>query len=432
MGVPARRLADWLELQQRIHPRSIELGLARVSAVARALGVDRPGVPTWIVGGTNGKGSTVALLEAMLAAAGVVTGAFTSPHLVRYNERVRIGGVEATDAELVGAFEAIERARGTTTLTYFEFSALAALLVFRRRGVAAQVLEVGLGGRLDAVNLVDADVAVLCSIGHDHHEWLGPTLDDIGREKAGIFRAGRPAVLGSAALPASVWDEIARIGARPLLAGRDFSWAHTRDAGDPGNGGNDSVRWDYRSAARSITGLPRPALAGDIQFDNAATAIAALDAGPIAVPDAAIRAGLGRVRLPGRFQIVPGEVEWILDVAHNLPAAAAFAHHLAARPVAGRTIAVAGFLDDKDVAAIGRLLAPAIDAWVVASLPPPRGLPAASVVERLPPGAAPAVMCDSVDLACARAQAIARPGDRVVAFGSFHVVGPVLEWLRLY
>ena len=207
MTAAPRGLADWLLQQQRDHPRSIDLGLARVSRVARSLGVDRPRMPTFLVGGTNGKGSTVALLEALLRAAGCATGAFTSPHLVRYNERIRIGGAEAADAALVAAFEAIERARGDTTLTYFEWSTLAALHLFREHGVGAQVLEVGLGGRLDATNLVDADVAALCSIGADHHEWLGPTLEDIGREKAGIFRRARPAVLGTPAMPASVFGK---------------------------------------------------------------------------------------------------------------------------------------------------------------------------------------------------------------------------------
>jgi len=415
-----RALAEWIELQQRVHPRDIDLGLERVARVARALGVERPDAPTWIVGGTNGKGSTIAYLDSIMAAARLTTGVFTSPHLVRYNERIRIGGTEVPDARLVEAFEAIEAARGATTLTYFEFSALAALLVFRWRGVDAQLLEVGLGGRLDATNLVDADVAVLCSVGADHHQWLGPTLEDIGREKAGIFRRGRPAIIGAADLPASVFAEVGRIGAIPHVARRDYNW-------DPHPGG----RWTYRSRARTLADLPLPALAGEAQFANAAAAIAALDAGPLPVPAHAVARGLEQVRLPGRFQVVPGEVEWILDVAHNAPAAVELARNLAARAARGRTLALAGFLDDKDVAAIGRVLAPHIDAWVLASLPPPRGLTAAQVAGRLGVGA-PLARCDSVAAACALARAAARSGDRIVAFGSFHLVGPVLEWLRLY
>ena len=415
-----RTLAGWLELQQHAHPRSIDLGLVRVRRVACALGLERAQVPTFTVGGTNGKGSTVALLDAMLRAAGLSTDAFSSPHLVRYNERIRVGGTEASDDELALAFETIERARGDTTLTYFEFSTLAALLVFRRRGVAAQVLEVGLGGRLDATNLVDADVAVLCSVGADHHEWLGPTLEDIGREKAGIFRRGRPAVLGTSRLPVSVFTEIERIGAVARTARRDFDWEIHGE------------RWEWRSARRTLADLPRPALAGATQFGNAATAIAALDASTLAVSREAVAQGLGQVRLQGRFQIVPGEVEWILDVAHNAPAAAELARELAARPIPGRTLAVAGFLDDKDVASIGLVLRGQVDEWVLTTLPPPRGLDAGSVVARLRLEAAPLATCASVAEACARARALARPGDRIVVFGSFHVVGPALEWLRLY
>ena len=414
-----RTLAEWLELQQRVHPRDIELGLERVAHVARRLGVERPDAPTWIVGGTNGKGSTVAFLDALLSAAQFTTGVFTSPHLVRYNERIRIGGAEAGDAELLEAFAAIEAARGSTTLTYFEFNALAALLVFRWRGVDAQILEVGLGGRLDATNLVDADVAVLCSVGADHHEWLGPTLADIGREKAGIFRRGRAAILGAADLPASVFAEVERIGAIAQVAGRDYHWERA------------GAGWTYRSRSRTLAGLPLPALAGEVQLANASAAIAALDAGPLPVPPAAVARGLGQARLPGRFQVVPGEVEWILDVAHNAPAAAELARNLAARAAHGRSLAVAGFLDDKDVAAIGRVLAPHIDAWLLAPLPPPRGLTAAQVAARLGVDA-PLTQCASVAEACGKARAAARPGDRIVAFGSFHLVGPVLEWLRLY
>ncbi|MGD9597582.1 MAG: bifunctional tetrahydrofolate synthase/dihydrofolate synthase [Steroidobacteraceae bacterium] len=420
MTAAQRTLADWLGLQQRAHPHSIDLGLERAGRVARALGIDRPRVPTFIVGGTNGKGSTVALVDSMLRAAGLATGAFMSPHLVRYNERIRIGGDEAPDADLVRAFEAIERARGDTTLTYFEWSTLAALHLFRERGVDAQVLEVGLGGRLDATNLLDADVAVLCSVGADHHEWLGPTLEDIGREKAGIFRPGHPAVLGTAGMPVTVYDEIARMGAIARVAGRDFDWTVEGD------------RWTWRSAARTLADLPRPALAGDAQYSNAAAAIAALDAGPLVVPRDAVAQGLATVRLAGRFQVVPGEVEWIVDVAHNAPAAAVLAQNLAARATAGRTIAVAGFLGDKDVAAIGRALRAQVDTWVIATLPPPRGLDGAQVVEQLAVGATAPILRASVADACREARSIARTGDRIVVFGSFLVAGPALEWLRLY
>src|SRR6185312_16849561 len=220
----ARSLTQWLALQEVAHPKSIDLGLARVGAVARRLGIDRLQSAVITVGGTNGKGSTVAHLEALWLAAGRSVGFFTSPHFLRYNERIRIDGVEAEDAAIVSAFERIEAARGATTLTFFEYNTLAALLLFAERDVEVALLEVGLGGRLDATNLIDADVSVVCSIGFDHRDWLGETLEEIGAEKAGIFRPARPAVLGTPHMPASVHGVIERLGAKPIVAERDFTW----------------------------------------------------------------------------------------------------------------------------------------------------------------------------------------------------------------
>src|ERR1700735_4233548 len=221
----SRTLAEWLTLQEQVHARAIDLGLGRVGTVARTLGVERPAYRVITVGGTNGKGSTVATLEALLLALGLRVGALTSPHLLRYNERIHVDGHEATDAQLIGVFERIESARGATTLTFFEYNALAALLVFAARGIEVAVLEVGLGGRLDATNIIDADVAVLTSVGMDHRDFLGDDLESIGREKAGILRRGRPAVLGSAQMPASVFAALAATGAHALTAGRDFTWS---------------------------------------------------------------------------------------------------------------------------------------------------------------------------------------------------------------
>ena len=218
----ARTLTEWLALQESVHPKTIDMGLARVTLVARALGVDKPRCPVITVGGTNGKGSTVAHLDSLLRATGATTGMFTSPHFLRYNERIQVGGVEATDEELVAAFERIEQARGPTTLTFFEYNLLAALVIFAERAVDVAILEVGFGGRLDAANLVDADVAVVCSIGFDHRDYLGDTLEQIGTEKAGIFRPGRPAVLGSPDMPESVYAAIDSLRARPVVAGKDF------------------------------------------------------------------------------------------------------------------------------------------------------------------------------------------------------------------
>src|SRR3984893_13541544 len=219
-----RTLAEWRTLQESVHPKSIDREPTRGAAVGRALGVAEPAFPVMTVGGTNGKGSTVAHLAALLGARGASTGMFTSPHFIRYNERIRVNGVEVGDQELVAACERIEAARGATTLTFFEYNTLAALLIFAQRAVDVAVLEVGLGGRLDATNLIDADVAVLASVGMDHRDYLGDDLESIGREKAGIFRFGRPAVLGSSEMPASVFAAITATGARALIAGRDFTW----------------------------------------------------------------------------------------------------------------------------------------------------------------------------------------------------------------
>jgi dihydrofolate synthase / folylpolyglutamate synthase len=432
----ARSLAEWLALQEAAHPKSIDLGLARVGEVARRLGIDRPNSAVITVGGTNGKGSTVAHLEALWLAAGRSVGLFTSPHFLRYNERIRIDGVEVEDGAIVAAFERIEAARGATTLTFFEYNTLAALQLFAERGVELALLEVGLGGRLDATNLVDADVAVVCSIGFDHRDWLGDTLEEIGAEKAGIFRAGRPAVLGTARMPASVYSAIARLGARPIVAEKDFTWHLQPGSGEP--------HWGYRGARLRLTDLPPSVLAGPIQYRNAATALAALEALAIDAGSAAaaqvvaaldaqtVAAALRRVRLAGRFQIVPGPVEWILDIAHNEPAAEVLAAQLRERPCQGRTLGVVGILGDKDAPAIARALTPALDRWVLCGLDGPRGISAAELARRLDPIVRDPVLADSVPAGCEAARAAARAGDRVVVCGSVHTVGPALEWLGVY
>jgi dihydrofolate synthase / folylpolyglutamate synthase len=437
-----RTLAEWLTLQESVHPKSIDMGLARVSTVAQALEVAVPPFAVITVGGTNGKGSIAAHLEALLLALGAATGVFTSPHFLRYNERIRVGAEEVGDAELIAAFERIEAARGDITLTFFEYNTLAALLIFTRRAVDVAVLEVGLGGRLDATNLVAADVAVLASVGFDHRDWLGDTLELIGAEKAGIFRRDRPAVLGTPHMPPSVFAAIDRLQARPLVAERDFHWrVGARD-------------WDYLGPAASLCALPPSALAGAIQYRNAATAIAAVEAlqaagaraaGAARVPRApldarAVSLALGRVRLAGRFQIVPGEVEWILDIAHNEPAAQVLAAQLRERPLPGppgassrgRTVAVVGVLADKDAAAIAAALAPVIDQWIVCALPGPRGSDAAQLLERLQLPADSYRLAPGIAAGCELAGRLARPGDRVVVCGSVYAVGPALQWLGLY
>ena len=354
---------------------------------------------------------------------GVRTGLFTSPHLLRYAERVRVQGLEAEASQLVAAFEAIEAVRAPESLTFFEYNALAALQVFRAADVGCTVLEVGLGGRLDATNLVDADVAVLCSVGMDHRDWLGDTLEAIGAEKAGIFRAGQPVVLGTEQMPRSVFDALATLGCRTWVAGRDFRWRVHADG-----------RWDYEGQGQGLRRLPAPALAGRIQYRNAAAALTAWGVlrSPGALDPAAVAAALRGVTLPGRLQFVPGEVEWVFDVAHNEPAAAVLAAELQARPPAGRTVAVFGMLADKDVAAVAAQLDGVVDHWLLCMPSGPRALTAEQLRARIGTLRAAVEACGDVASACARAAALAAPGDRVLVCGSFHTVGPALAVRGLY
>jgi dihydrofolate synthase / folylpolyglutamate synthase len=478
-----RTLAEWLALQESVHPKTIDMGLARVSSVARTLGVDKLSSSVITVGGTNGKGSTVAHLDALLRAAGASTGMFTSPHFLRYNERIRVGGVEVTDDELINAFERIEAARGPTTITFFEFNALAALVIFADRRVDVAILEVGLGGRLDAVNLVDADVAVVCSIGFDHRDYLGDTLELIGAEKAGIFRAGRPAVLSTPDMPSSVYSAIESIGAKAVVGERDFRWEVPSGVGSAGGAGvgplaasvgatrseesgsgwgvgvgasaevghaargssavgggvrNEAAgaRWNYRGLRVSLDNLPPSALAGSIQYRNAAAALAAieaLDAG-YTLNEQTVSHALGDVRLAGRFQVVPGPVEWILDIAHNEPAARVFAQHVRERPLGagGHTFAVVGILADKDAREIAAALAPLVDHWVLCTLPGPRGSTAAELAERLRLRPGEVTLASSVEGGCEAARIATVAGDRVIVFGSVYTVGPALAWLGVY
>lgn len=417
----ARSLEDWLRIQETVHGQGIDLGLERVRAVALRMGLLPFGPRTIIVAGTNGKGSTVACLEGMLRALGLRAGAFTSPHLIRYNERIRVDGVEAGDAELVEAFEAIEAARGDTTLTFFEYNALAALEVFRRRGVQVAVLEVGLGGRLDAVNIVDAEAAIVCSIGLDHADWLGTDVEAIGREKAGVFRAGAIAVVADPAMTPSVEQEARRLGTRTFVAGREYRWEILAD------------QWRFEMGALVMPALSPPALPGRTQFANASAALATLHAmGLLAQADALrISSALMKLSLPGRFQIVPGAVEWILDVAHNEPAARVLARNLADRPAAGRTLCVAAILGDKDVAAVARELAGSVDRWFLCGVDAPRGLTAAALAARSPVFEG-ATLAGDIAAGMAQAARAAQPGDRIVVCGSFLAVSPALQLLGLY
>ncbi len=408
-----KSLQEWLAFIERQHPASIALGLERVADVFIRLEVEMP-FPVITVGGTNGKGSTCAMLEAMLRAAGYRTALYTSPHLVRYNERVRIAGVEAGDEELAEAFAAVEASRKGTPLTYFEFGTLAALWLFSRARIDAAILEVGLGGRLDAVNVVDPDCAVLTSVAIDHVDYLGADREAIGREKAGIFRRGRPAVVADPNPPQSVLQAPGQL----LLINRDFGYAE------------QDRQWSYWGPGGRRGGLEHPALRGRVQLRNAAAALCALetlrDRLPLAMQEA--RRGLAEVALPGRFQVLPGRPQIILDVAHNVEAARTLADNLAASAFAPETIAVCGMLRDKDIAGVLREMAPRITRWHLASLPGPRGATAEILESKL--GEGNARKYASVGEAFAAALGSAGENDKIVVFGSFLTVGEVTAWLK--
>jgi dihydrofolate synthase/folylpolyglutamate synthase len=403
-----RPLADWLAHQQAQHPNAIELGLERVREVATRLSLLPWRIPTVLVAGTNGKGSTVACLTELARASGLRVGTYTSPHLQHYNERIAIDGAPVSDAQLIEAFERIEQARGTVPLTFFEYGTLAAYLVFATQRVEVAMVEVGLGGRLDATNIIDADVAVITSIGLDHMDWLGPTVEHIGREKAGICRAGHPVILGMSPWPVSVREVIATLNCPVRELGVDFE--------------------------------PIPTLMGPARAVNGAAALAAFETllerradlvPPHRLDRAASLAALQQAAPRGRFQRVQHEAcEWILDVAHNADSARVLADSLRELPRA-RTLGVVGILGDKDATAIGESLAPVIDEWVLCGLEGARGCDAETLRSRLPSQVQSVALVADVAEGCATACALAAPGSRVVVFGSFHVVGPALDWLRI-
>jgi dihydrofolate synthase/folylpolyglutamate synthase len=415
-----RSLDEWLAFIERQHPKAIALGLERVEEVRARLGVV-PACPVITVGGTNGKGSTCAMLESILRCAGYRTGLYTSPHLLRYNERVRIDSHEASDDALCAAFEAVEQARGATPLTYFEYGTLAAAWLFAREPLDAWILEVGLGGRLDAVNVFDADCAVLTSVDMDHMDYLGPTREDIGREKAGIFRRGRPAVVADAKPPKSVFDVAAAKGAGLLLGGRDFGFSAEKS------------QWVYWGPGGKRPALAYPALRGPIQLVNAAASIAALDTQrerlPVAMQD--IRRGLAEVEVPGRFQMLPGRPSVILDVGHNPQAARNLAANLADSGFAPETHAVFGALRDKDIAGVVRALAGRITRWHLAGLPGPRGTSAAELAEILRAEGikAPVELHETPAQAFEAARVQAGETDKIAVFGSFLTVAAIMQHL---
>ena len=418
-------LSDWLAWQAGLHPNAIDLGLDRIRVVLQRLGFQAPICPVITIAGTKGKGSCAAILDSMLRAAGYRTGVFSSPHLRRYNERIHINGVEISDASLCAVFARIDQARGDVSLTYFEFNALAALLCFDTAGLDVWILEVGMGGRLDAANVIDADVAIVTSIGLDHTEWLGNDLDSIAREKAGIARAARPLLFGSIDMPAGITQVANEVGATLLRAGREFTYQQ------------HSHSWTWRMGQEVFEALPLPSLAGTVQIENASSALAALHLlqSRLPITREAIETGLRSVHLQGRLQRIlrADGVEWVLDVAHNALSAAVLAEQVASLPKR-RTLALLGVMADKDVASMIALLRDQVEGWLAVGLTSPRALTAAQLVEHLhSAGVSVVASSEHAEQAFAAAQAQCASGrfERVLVFGSFLTVGPALDWLAL-
>ncbi len=416
-------LEKWLRRQERIHFPMVEMGLERCREVAGRLGLLEPGYQVVTVAGTNGKGSCVAMLESVLRSAGYTTGAYYSPHLLRYNERIRIHSREVSDAALCTAFQKIEAARGDIELTYFEFGTLAAFYLFREAAVQITVLEVGLGGRLDAVNLLDPDVALVTSIDLDHQRWLGADRESISREKAGIFRAGRPAVCSDPEPPEGLLRRASELGAPLSLPGKDYRLK---------NGGG---AWDwYGPDAACYQELPHPDQRNSCQLQNVGGVLMALhllrDCFPVREQD--LRDGLSKVRFPGRFQVLPGPRCYILDVAHNRQAAQQLRRNLEALPRSGAQHFLVGMLADKDYVSVLEILAPLADSCHLVDLPAPRGASAtrlAAALGDLDVSGLRTHCHPDVARGLGVLRRESRDGDRIVVCGSFLTVGEALNCL---
>ncbi|HEY3518338.1 MAG TPA: cyanophycin synthetase [Gammaproteobacteria bacterium] len=426
MTTPQRGLTldHWLAWFETVHPKRIDLRLDRFVAVLDTLGLRKPPYKVITVAGTNGKGSCVAMLESIYWHAGYDVGTFTSPHLMRFNERIRFNGADAADADLVEVFEEAAAALGPVTLSYFEASLVAALGFFLRRDPDVVIFEVGMGGRLDATNALDTDCALIVSIDLDHREWLGETREAIGREKAGIVRAGKPVVIGDRAVPASVLEHAAAAHAVPYLIGRDFDFRR------------DGAVWRRSRDSDAAAPFPLPPFGGAEQFANAAScaAVVAALAADLPVGDAALSKGIANAYLRGRLERhdVDG-VEWVFDVGHNPAAAAGLEAALRRLPARKRTWIVFAAMRDKDLKGVVEPFAASADGWFVAQASTDRGATGdelATLLESL--GAGHVHVAADVAAACAAARAATAPADRVVVYGSFHTVGAALEALRLY
>lgn len=416
-------LEEWLAWQEGLHFTSIELGLDRCMAVAERMGLLKPDYAVISVAGTNGKGSSVNMLRAILGKAGYSTGSYTSPHLIRYNERICLNGVEVTDDMLCASFDRIDRARGDISLTYFEFGTLAAFDIFRNANVDIAILEVGLGGRLDAVNCLDADVALITTIDLDHENWLGQDRESIGREKAGIMRSTSPAVSSDPNPPQSVIDYADSLGTSLHISGKDYRHHATGQT------------WTWQSDDVVYDGLPRPSLYNPEQMANAAGVLMTLkvlsDRFPVSMQ--AIREGLQDFNLSGRFQIVPDKAQLILDVAHNQQAAKLLVQNLKELPVKGNTHVLIGMLKDKNHRAIFTEVSEIADFWHIVSLESPRGADSKMLSEELSKmKITKNITCyDTVAEALNRIRELVEPQDRIVITGSFLTVGAAIKHLKL-
>ncbi len=419
MSSAGATLGDWLARLETFSPREIDLGLERVAAVLERLALPRPELVLHVAG-TNGKGSSVAMAAALLASDGSVVGTYTSPHVSRYNERIRVGGEEASDAEIVAAFERVDAARGDTPLTYFEFGTVAALIVFAAREVDVAVLEIGMGGRLDAVNAVAADAGLITNVSLDHCDWLGDDIETIAREKAGIMRAGKPVVFAAHERPVSIEQVSSETGAELIAAGRDYDWL----AGQSG--------WSWQGRTLNLEALAPPPLKGEFQVGNAAGVLALLEAaGRTKLLDTRkVNRAFRGLSLAGRMQHIDGDRHWLLDVAHNAAAAEVLARQLDQDRIDGSTVAIVGTLDDKDVEGIVRPLVPEVDHWIAVEVDSPRAIAVDELARRIANAANTGCLeAESIDAAVTRARELTGETDRVLVTGSFYLVGPALEAL---
>jgi len=418
-----KTLDDWLKWQENLHTSEIDLGLERIAKVAKQLKLLSPSFPVITVAGTNGKGSCVAMLEAIYKAQGYNTGSYTSPHLINYNERIKLSGENVSDELIIEAFQEIDQARGNISLSYFEFGTLAAMLIFHQKNIDVAILEVGLGGRLDAANLWDASLALITSIDIDHIDWLGDNREKIAIEKAGIMRKNIPVISGDPNPPKSIKTEAKRIGALLFQFNQDFSYKTL---------GNSQWlwKWQYKTHNKQYQ-LPLPALVGEFQLNNASTVLAGIETlqNKLKVSENAIKKGLLEATAPGRLQIIHESPEWLIDVAHNPHAAKELAKYLKKHPVTGKTYAIFSMLKDKDISQVLSILDKYIDEWHIIGLEGSRGLTINELNQYINDLERKGSIFPHKDIseACLHLKNNSKFEDRVVAFGSFLVVSAVIN-----